>query len=70
MVQAGWSHRRATGLALIVTTGLALVAGWGLIGTAVPVAWWTWLSRTLPDDTEGGGGLMVAVIQLYVTASS
>lgn len=45
----------------------ALLAAWGLIGTAVPVAWWTWLSRTLPDDAEAGGGLMVAVIQLAIT---
>ena len=44
----------------------ALLAGWGLIGTAAPVAWWTWLSRVLPDDAEAGGGLMVAVIQLAI----
>lgn len=40
---------------------------WGLIGTAAPVAWWTWLSKVLPDDAEAGGGLMVAVIQLAIT---
>lgn len=44
-----------------------LLVGWGLIGTALPVAWWTWLSRTLPNDAEAGGGLMVAVIQLAIT---
>lgn len=44
-----------------------LLAGWGLIGTAAPVAWWTWLSRVLPDDAEAGGGLMVAVVQLAIT---
>jgi predicted MFS family arabinose efflux permease len=44
-----------------------LLAGWGLIGTAAPVAWWTWLSRTLPHDAEAGGGLMVAAIQLAIT---
>jgi predicted MFS family arabinose efflux permease len=47
-----------------------LLAGWGLIGTAVPVAWWTWLSRTLPHDAEAGGGLMVAAIQLAITAGA
>lgn len=62
----------AVALALIVAGSLplptgALLALWGLIGTAVPVAWWTWLSRTLPDDAEAGGGLMVAVIQLAIT---
>ncbi|HWU94647.1 MAG TPA: MFS transporter, partial [Sphingomonas sp.] len=29
--------------------GAALLLLWGSIGTALPVAWWTWLSRTLPD---------------------
>ncbi|HEY0043971.1 MAG TPA: MFS transporter [Allosphingosinicella sp.] len=48
----------------------ALLALWGLIGTAVPVAWWTWLSRTLPDDAEAGGGLMVAVVQLAITVGA
>ena len=43
-----------------------LLAAWGLIGTAAPVGWWTWLSRVLPDDAEAGGGLMVAVIQLAI----
>ncbi|WP_082483016.1 MFS transporter [Methylobacterium sp. Leaf123] len=43
-----------------------LLAGWGLIGTAAPVAWWTWLSKALPDDAEAGGGLMVAVVQLAI----
>ncbi len=44
-----------------------LLGLWGLIGTSVPVAWWRWLSRTLPEDAEAGGGLMVAVIQLAIT---
>jgi predicted MFS family arabinose efflux permease len=41
-----------------------LLAVWGLIATAAPVGWWTWLARTLPDDAEAGGGLIVAVVQL------
>lgn len=44
----------------------SLLAMWGLIGTAAPVGWWTWLSNALPDDAEAGGGLMVAVIQLAI----
>ena len=35
--------------------------------SASSTAWWTWLSKTLPDDAEAGGGLMVAVIQLAIT---
>ncbi|HEX8126067.1 MAG TPA: MFS transporter [Allosphingosinicella sp.] len=60
----------AVGLVVAGTMPLptaALLAAWGLIGTAVPVAWWTWLSRTLPNDAEAGGGLMVAVVQLAIT---
>jgi predicted MFS family arabinose efflux permease len=47
-----------------------LLGMWGLVGTALPVAWWTWLSRALPDDAEAGGGLMVAVIQLAITVGA
>jgi predicted MFS family arabinose efflux permease len=52
----------------VATTGL--LAAWGLVGTAAPVAWWTWLARTIPDDAEAGGGLMVAVVQLAITAGA
>ncbi|APO72587.1 ribonucleoside transporter protein (plasmid) [Rhizobium gallicum] len=44
-----------------------LLVGWGLFGTAAPVGWGTWLSRTMPDDAEAGGGLQVATIQLAIT---
>lgn len=44
-----------------------LLALWGLVATSAPVAWWTWLARTLPDDAEAGGGLMVAIVQLAIT---
>ena len=43
-----------------------LLGVWGLLGTAAPVGWWTWLARTLPHDAEAGGGLMVAVVQLSI----
>lgn len=52
------------GQSLFATT--SLLAMWGLIGTAAPVGWWTWLSKVLPDDAEAGGGLMVAVVQLAI----
>ena len=50
-----------------VLAATALLALWGLIGTAAPVGWWTWLSKVLPEDAEAGGGLMVAAIQLAIT---
>lgn len=46
------------------------LAGWGFLGTAAPVGWGTWLSRTLADNAEAGGGLQVAVIQLAITAGA
>lgn len=50
-----------------VTATAALLVGWGLFGTAAPVGWGTWLSRTMPEDAEAGGGLQVATIQLAIT---
>lgn len=53
------------------TLGTTLLLGlWGLVATAAPVGWWTWLARTLPDDAEAGGGLMVAIIQLAIAAGA
>jgi len=48
----------------------ALLALWGLLGTAAPVGWWTWLARSLPQHAETGGGLMVAVVQLAIALGS
>lgn len=49
----------------------ALLLGiWGLFATAAPVGWWTWVARTLPNDAEAGGGLMVAVVQLAITSGA
>jgi predicted MFS family arabinose efflux permease len=59
------------GLALAMIGGApladgALIALWGLAFGAVPVAWSTWLSRTVPDEAETGGGLIVAAVQLAI----
>jgi predicted MFS family arabinose efflux permease len=43
-----------------------LLGIWGLVATSAPVGWWTWLARTLPQDAEIGGGLMVAIVQLAI----
>lgn len=48
----------------------ALLGVWGLVATAAPVGWWSWLAKTLPRDAEAGGGLMVAVIQLAIALGS
>jgi len=61
----------AIALALLAFGGstpmVALLLGlWGLVATAAPVGWWTWLARSLPQDAEAGGGLIVAVVQLAI----
>ncbi|MGN7743731.1 MFS transporter [Pseudomonas sp. 22526] len=58
----------AFGASVSITS--VLLGLWGLVATAAPVAWWTWLTRTLPDDAEAGGGLMVAIIQLAIAAGA
>ena len=65
----------AIALSLSAFGCLPLVAGlllsvWGLISSSAAAVWWTWLSKVLPRDAEAGGGLMVAVIQLAVTAGA
>jgi len=65
----------AIALSLIVLGGgvvaaFVLLGLWGLIATAAPVGWWSWLAKALPKDAEAGGGLMVAVIQLSIALGS
>jgi len=48
----------------------ALLGAWGLVATAAPVGWWTWLAQTLPDDAEAGGGLLVAIVQLAIAGGA
>lgn len=58
------------GLATLQSTPLAdslMVALWGLAFGAVPVAWSTWLTRTVPDQAETAGGLLVAAVQLAIS---
>jgi predicted MFS family arabinose efflux permease len=57
---------------LIVTTepplpfAAVMVAIWGFLFGAVPVSWSTWLARTIPDEAESAGGLLVASIQFAI----
>ncbi|HYC42979.1 MAG TPA: MFS transporter [Noviherbaspirillum sp.] len=65
----------AIALALIAfgewtSAAFVLLGLWGLVATATPVGWWAWLAKLLPKDTEAGGGLMVAVIQLFIAMGS
>lgn len=51
--------------AVVVLLGL-----WGLMATAAPVGWWSWIAEAMPHNAEIGGGLMVAVIQLAIALGS
>ena len=58
--------------ALVLSAGSVAVTAvllgfWGLFATSAPVGWWTWIAKTMPNDAEAGGGLMVAVVQLAIT---
>ncbi|MGE7136698.1 MFS transporter [Luteibacter sp. NPDC031894] len=48
----------------------ALLALWGLLSTAAPVGWWSWLAQTVPEEAEAGGGLMVVVVQCAIALGS
>lgn len=65
----------ALGIGLVAFGGsialvFVLLALWGLVATAAPVGWWSWLAQSVPDDAEAAGGLMVAVIQLSIALGS
>lgn len=47
-----------------------LLGLWGLMATAAPTGWWSWLAQALPEDAEAGGGLMVATVQLCIAVGS
>jgi predicted MFS family arabinose efflux permease len=49
----------------ILAVSLVLIA-WGTLNSAVPVAWSTWLTKSMSDEPEGGGSLMVAATQLSI----
>lgn len=54
-------------VSVIVAT---LIIVWGFLYGVVPVAWTTWLTTAIPDETESGGGLQVAAIQLAITVGA
>ncbi|TCQ02815.1 putative MFS family arabinose efflux permease [Rhizobium sp. PP-F2F-G36] len=62
----------ALAIAAVILGGSAIlisviVALWGFSFGTIPVGWSTWLTRTVPDEAESGGGLLVAAIQIAMT---
>lgn len=55
----------------IEATGLMLlVALWGLAFGGIPVAWSNWVARSLPDQAESAGGMVVAAVQSSIAAGA
>jgi predicted MFS family arabinose efflux permease len=50
---------------LVWGVAVAMVA-WGAVNSAIPVAWFSWLTVGVKDEPEAAGGLMVASIQLAI----
>jgi predicted MFS family arabinose efflux permease len=47
-----------------------LIALWGMVFGVVQVGWTAWLTRTIPDELESGGGIQIATIQLGITTGA
>lgn len=47
-----------------------LLGFWGLMATATPVGWWSWVAQAIPENAEAGGGLRVAVVQFCIALGS
>jgi predicted MFS family arabinose efflux permease len=43
-----------------------ILVAWGILNSAIPVAWSAWLTKVVGDEPESGGGLMVGAIQLSI----
>lgn len=54
----------------VVSFEIVLIILWGLVYGVLPVGWTIWITRTMPDDAESAGGLLVAAIQLAITAGA
>lgn len=66
-------HMALAGLAVLlfltngsVGTNTILAVAWGFIFGFIPVAWSTWITRTLADKAEIAGGISVAAIQFSI----
>lgn len=47
-----------------------LVALWGLAFGGVPVAWSSWVARSVPDQAESAGGMVVASVQSSIAVGA
>jgi len=43
---------------------------WGMAFGGVPVAWSNWVARSVPDQAETAGGMVVAAVQSSIAAGA
>ena len=70
---AGWVIERSLRATLIIMpslVGIAALAIWGLAFGGIPVAWSNWVARSLPDQAESAGGMVVAAVQSSIAAGA
>lgn len=63
----------AFGMILLPVQGtglMLLVALWGLAFGGVPVAWSNWVARSVPDQAETAGGMVVAAVQSSIATGA
>ncbi|MDT6921341.1 MFS transporter [Pseudomonas atacamensis] len=58
------------GLPASVTGQALLLALWGMAFGGVPVAWSNWVARSIPDQAESAGGMVVASVQSAIAAGA
>lgn len=51
----------------VMIVAALMVAILGFAFSILPVAWSTWVTQTMPDEAESGGGLFIATSQLAIT---
>lgn len=69
-VLVGVAALALVGLPASVTGQALLLALWGMAFGGVPVAWSNWVARSIPDQAESAGGMIVASVQSAIAAGA
>ncbi|UST71556.1 MFS transporter [Pseudomonas moraviensis] len=69
-VLVGVAALALVGFPASVTGQAVLLALWGMAFGGVPVAWSNWVARSVPDQAECAGGMVVASVQSAIAAGA
>ena len=69
-VLVGVAALALVGLPASVSGQALLLALWGMAFGGVPVAWSNWVARSIPDQAESAGGMVVASVQSAIAAGA